>query len=360
MVAQRKIAVRVDASIAVGTGHFMRCLTLTKNLKRQGAQIRFVCRELPFHLQTMLLENGIEYKPLCGGEEVVTGDLAHSHWLPVGQEADMRSTIDALADHCWDWLIVDHYALDLRWESAMRLIAKRIMVIDDIADRQHDCDLLLDQNYYADMQLRYESKTSDHCRLLLGPRYALLREEFRELRKRVLPRTGHVKRILVFFGGVDADNYTGLAVHALSELGVCGIQVDVVIGEQHPFREIIEASCAAEGYLCHVQTNRMAELMAAADIAIGAAGSASWERCCLGVPALLIALADNQVEIAKELDSVGGCIYLGSKEVATILITQRIIANLFNMHEQLERVSKCAFSMVDGLGVDRVCQELEY
>lgn len=181
-----------------------------------------------------------------------------------------------MSDRSWDWLVVDHYALDARWESALRASTKQIMVIDDIADRQHDCDVLLDQNFYADMQKRYTGKVSAHCQLLLGPRYALLRDEFRKLREQVKPRNGTVKKILVFFGGVDADNYTGRAIEALAEIGIEGLYVDVVIGAQHSCREQIKSVCAQHGFICHVQTDKMAELMAAADLAIGAGGSATY------------------------------------------------------------------------------------
>ncbi|MDP2759423.1 MAG: UDP-2,4-diacetamido-2,4,6-trideoxy-beta-L-altropyranose hydrolase [Sideroxyarcus sp.] len=355
------VAIRADATSRIGTGHFMRCLTLADALRQRGARIRFVSRDLPAHLCDMLKARGMELMPLSSNvAEDTSGDLAHSEWLGTSQAQDARDTALALSEGTWDWLVVDHYALDARWEALLRGSARQIMVIDDIADRQHDCDVLLDQNYYADMQTRYAGKVPEHCRLLLGPRYALLREEFRKLREHVKPRTGEVRRILVFFGGVDAYNYTGLAIEALAGLGIEGISVDVVIGAQHPRRSDIEIICATLGYVCHVQTSRMAELMAAADLAIGAGGSASWERCCLGVPALLVALAENQIDIAKALDSIGACIYLGTKEVTDSITLQRAIANLLDTHDQLEVVSQRAFSLVDGMGVEKVCQELGY
>lgn len=354
------ITFRTDASSQIGTGHFMRCLTLADALKQRGARIRFVSRHMPEYLRDMLAAKGHEFMLLNSSpSEAISDGLSHAHWLGTSQHADAQDTIKALSDQIWDWLIVDHYALDARWESALRLTARQIMVIDDIADRQHDCDVLLDQNYYQNMQMRYDGKVPTHCQLLLGPRYALLRGEFKKLREQVKPRTGLVKKILVFFGGVDAGNYTGLTIQALDGHINEGMQVDVVIGAQHPYRAQIEAMCATQGYLCHVQTPRMAELMAAADLAIGAGGSATWERCCLGLPALLVALADNQVDIAKALDSIGACIYLGTKEAANTLTIQRAITNLSDMHDQLETISQRAFSLVDGIGVGRVCQELD-
>jgi len=198
------VAFRVDATSQIGTGHFMRCLTLADALRQRGAWIRFVSRGLPDHLQDMLTARDMGFAPL---NDAVTAqapdDLAHSNWLGTSQVQDAGDSAEALADREWDWLIVDHYALDARWESAMRDSAGKIMAIDDLADRKHDCDVLLDQNYYRDMQTRYGGKVPEHCRVLLGPRYALLREEFRELRAQVKPRTGEVKRILMFFGGVD-------------------------------------------------------------------------------------------------------------------------------------------------------------
>lgn len=353
------IAFRTDAGKQIGTGHFMRCLTLADALKKQGACIRFVSRGLPSYLCDMLKDKGIEFAPLDDPPSPCAFDeLAHAHWLGTSQAQDVRETLEALSDQVWDWLIVDHYALDSRWERAMRSVCKKIMVIDDIADRKHDCDVLLDQNFYSDMQTRYADKVPADCQLLLGPRYALLRDEFRKLRKQVQPRTGPVKRILVFFGGVDLDNLTGQAIKAFAQLNVDGLQVDVVIGTKHPARSEIETNCTKHGFKCHVQTDRMAELMAAADLAIGAGGSASWERCCLGLPALLVALADNQIDIAKALDLSGACIYLGAFETVNSSLIQHKVAELLNASDQVEMISRHGFSLVDGQGIDRVCKGL--
>ena len=357
-MALMKIAFRTDASAEIGTGHFMRCLTLADELKKQSAQILFISRNLPTHLSDMLTKKGMEYIPLgTDNKQESIDELAHADWLGTSQAYDAQITIQALANQSWDWIVVDHYALDERWENAVRENCKKLMVIDDLADRQHDCDVLLDQNYYTDMQMRYIGKVPNHCQLLLGPRYALLREEFRRLRKQFKRHTGEVKRILVFFGGVDPDNYTSLAIQALAELKITQ-QVDVVIGAQHPDCEQIQQSCIAHGYSCHVQTPLMAELMAAADLAIGAGGSASWERCCLGLPALLLAMADNQIKIAKALDSINACFYVGDKSTVSLITIQISIRKLLDTPNQVRILSQQAFSLVDGDGSSRVCKEL--
>jgi UDP-2,4-diacetamido-2,4,6-trideoxy-beta-L-altropyranose hydrolase len=344
----------------MGTGHFMRCLTLADVLQLRGARVLFLSRALPVYLCDMLAAKGMEVDVF--ESDVLSGiprDLSHSHWLESSQEQDAADSILALSGQHWDWLVVDHYALDVRWEAQLRVSAGKIMVIDDLADRVHDCDVLLDQNFYADMQTRYIGKVPENCQLLLGPRYALLRDEFRKMRYLVKPRTGVVERILVFFGGVDADNYTRLAISALTELAIKNIHVDVVVGAQHPNRLEIEGVCAAQGYDCHVQTTRMAELMAAADLAIGAGGSATWERCCMGLPALLVAMADNQIDIAKSLDLLGACIYMGAFEEITISSMSNAIADLLSTKGQLSMISGCASSLVDGMGVVRICQCME-
>jgi UDP-2,4-diacetamido-2,4,6-trideoxy-beta-L-altropyranose hydrolase len=351
------IAFRVDASNQIGTGHFMRCLTLADELKKQGVHIRFISRNLPPHLTEMLSEKGVEYTPLStDATQEPIEELAHSNWLLTSQRLDAQVTIQALADRTWDWIIVDHYALDERWEMAVHKSCKKLMVIDDLADRQHDCDVLLDQNYYADMQTRYVSKVPTHCQLLLGPRYALLREEFRRLRQQVKPRTGKVKRILVFFGGVDPDNYTSLAIQALTELKIT-LQVDVVIGAQHPNREQIQLACMAHGYTCHVQTSRMAELMAEADLAVGGGGTAAWERCCLGLPAVSICVAENQHKLISD-GAAAGFLYAPISGRDLLEVIRDHVRSLLENPSLIKLISDVGMKLVNGKGSSRVANAM--
>ncbi len=350
-----KVAFRVDASAQIGTGHFMRCLTLADALQKGDAKIRFVSRHLPEYLRDMLTAKGHEFVSvgaIPSGE--VADESAYAHWLGVSQGQDATNTRHALSGAIWDWLVVDHYALDARWETALRNKTKRILVIDDIAERRHDCDVLLDQNFHPEMSARYAGKVPVRCRLLLGPDYALLRDEFRVLRGNVKPRIGPVKRVLVFFGGVDKDNCTGSAIDALASIRGQKWYVDVVIGAQHPLREQIRSACADHAFACHVQTDRMATLMAAADLAIGAGGSASWERCCLGLPSLIVSLADNQVSIAQAIDYLGAGVYIGPSQDVDAAVLCRAICNVVECEGALAALSKASYSRVDGLGVDRL------
>lgn len=352
------IAFRTDATHQIGTGHFMRCLTLADELKKQGAKIRFISRNLSDHLCDMLTARGMELVSLENTASASPiDDLAYSAWLGISQAQDAQDTIQALSGQSCDWLIVDHYALDSRWESRLRQTARKILAIDDIADRQHDCDVLLDQNYYADMNTRYAGKVPKHCLLMLGPRYALLREEFRQFREQIEPRRGSVQRILVFFGGVDADNYTGRAIQSLIDIGVSDIHVDVVIGAQHPCRETIKDVCLGHNFTCHVQTNRMAELMAAADLSIGAGGSATWERCCLGLPAITICTADNQRDQIADTASEG-LVYAPDLKYEFDLVIEHHVRSLMENSYLRQLISRNAMQALDGRGALRVMSSM--
>jgi UDP-2,4-diacetamido-2,4,6-trideoxy-beta-L-altropyranose hydrolase len=291
----------------------MRCLTLAEALKQRGALIHFVSRHLPEHLRDMLAAKGHEFMLLSSrpNKEAIDG-LSHAHWLGTSQHADAQASIQALSDQTWDWLVVDHYALDFRWESALRPSVGRIMVIDDLADRVHDCDLLLDQNYYRDLDRRYHGLVPEQCVTLLGPAYVLLRPEFADARQRLRLRDGSVRRILVFFGGSDPANQTQMAIKALQLLDRPDIEVDVVVGAANPNRNAIQAMCdQLPNVAFHCQVSNMAELILNADLGIGAGGATMWERCCLGLPAITVVSAANQERATEDVAGIGAIEYLG-------------------------------------------------
>jgi RimJ/RimL family protein N-acetyltransferase len=194
---------------------------------------------------------------------------------------------------------------------------------------------------------------------LLGPRYALLRDEFRVLHEQIKPRSGGVKRILVFFGGVDANNYTGIAIAALSNVDIPELHVDVVIGVQHPQREQIKDVCAQYGFICHVQTDKMAELMSKADLAIGAGGAATWERCCLGLPALVFCTADNQKAQVADAANVGLLYAPLASDTDFEFLIQRHVVTLSENRPLLRLFSKLAMLEVDGCGLQRVIDAID-
>lgn len=352
-----RIVFRTDANLVIGTGHFVRCLTLADELRRSGAHIFFVARDLPWHLQQMLSEYSICYRALPKIETAHnTDELPHATWLQTSQAHDAEQTLAALGAGSWDWLVVDHYALDHRFETPLRAIAQRVLVIDDLADRVHDCDVLLDQNFYYDQQQRYLGRVPAHCRLLLGPSFALLRPEFKATRQQLQARTGDVHNILVFFGGVDADNRTGQVLDVLINLNL-DIQVNVVIGQQHPQKEKIEQQCAQHHFKCHVQTNQMAMLMAQADLAIGAGGTSVWEKSSLGLPSVCIATADNQVQQLNDLQLAGLVLGPTRQEDLCAFLTS-FLQNLGAESKLLQMQSQRGMALVDGKGAVRVATAL--
>lgn len=349
-------AIRVDASRLIGLGHSMRCLTLADALRAAGVRTTFVSRHMPDFMVARIQERGHRCVLLPAPVEPIHDDRMYTRWLGVSQRRDAEETIAALGSDRFDWLIVDHYALDREWHAIARAGAAHIMAIDDLADRVHDCDLLLDQNIDDGTQSRYLGKIPPGARVLLGPRFALLRDEFRIARKGMQPRTGEVRRILVFFGGIDGDDYTSVALEGLIELRQSGLAVDVVIGDAHPNRLHIQSLCNVHGFDLHVQCEQMADLMAKADLAIGAGGSATWERCCVGLPSLVVAVAENQQALLRSA-ATAGLIWapsISKDPSAFALHTKALHGNPL----WLRTMSARAMEVIDGRGTERVIRAM--
>jgi UDP-2,4-diacetamido-2,4,6-trideoxy-beta-L-altropyranose hydrolase len=334
-------------------------MTLASGLAGHGAQCCFICRKISDSLAALLANAGFELRRLQAGTSELSSisDAINDKWLVVSQAEDARQTILAFEGEQCDWLIVDHYALDFNWESKLRASASHILTIDDLADRRHDCDILLDQNLYSNPRSRYYEKVPNGCRLLLGPRYALLREQFLRARQRVCARSGAVRKVMVFYGGVDLTNRTGFAIEELSQVDISGAEVDVVIGADHPNRTEIETTCGVRGFALHVQTNRMADLMAAADLGIGAGGSATWERCCLGLPTVVSAVASNQEKLVRDCALAGVLYPVDLDGVQCRRLATHLKAFIDNPLLR-EAISLRGMEVVDGNGTRRVMRAM--
>lgn len=352
-----KIVFRTDASSTIGTGHVVRCLTLANALHGQGVEVSFICREHDGHLCELIAKNSYTVNRLparCTGFKV-DNTSAYASWLGAECKVDASQTkavIEAMGEKP-DWLIVDHYAIDCQWEGVLRATVQRIMVIDDLADRQHDCDLLLDQNLVAEMHTRYVGRTPAICGILLGPRYALLQSIYKEMHNHVLSRRGPIRRILIFFSGISNNNLTEQAIAAFLSLNRTDIDVDVVA--PYSQLEIIrEQVVTCQNVHLHCALPSLAPLIAKADIAIGASGSANWERLCLGLPTLVVSLAENQRSIAEELDRQGLIRYLGHVDTVDSIIIAHGLEDLIQKGLDENWSVRCA-AEVDGMGANRVC-----
>ncbi len=356
------VAFRADASRTIGHGHIMRCLTLASALRQHGAQAFFICREHDGHLCDLVEERGFVVSRLPSPTPwIQAGDApAHATWLASSWQEDAEQTrgaIETMGDKP-EWLVVDHYGIDQQWEGALRGSMGRIFVIDDLADRCHDCDLLLDQNLVADMHDRYADKVPRACGMLLGPKYALLQPVYAELHDRVPPREGQIKRILIYFGGADNENLTGLALGAFLRLNRPDIEVDVIItGSGRHAAGIKEQTAGHDNIHIHVDLPTLAHLMAKADLAIGAGGATSWERLCLGLPSLVITLAENQKPVADELHRLDLVDWLGHKdqvEAGQIGISIRHLTN-----ENLDGIwSRRCKKVLNGRGIDSIIDKM--
>lgn len=356
------IVFRADASTIIGTGHVMRCLTLAQELQAQGHQVSFICREYPGNLINFIQQKKIAVHVLPFAEAEAYANQAFSNdyqkWLWLPQAQDAQEVTQALAARPVDWLVVDHYALDINWESQLRKLTKKIMAIDDLANRTHDCDLLLDQNYYVNFFQRYDQLVPANCKKLLGPKYALLRAEFfaiKAKRKALHKVNLHtIKRILVCLGGTDFPNMTQKVLeNLLSWSQVKQYEFDVVVGIANPHRQSIQQFCQQYDFFhYHCQPSYYNELLINADLAIAAGGSSTYERCLILLPSMVFAIAENQVKLAEDLATLGVHVYVGlDPNIAYFEVLTQLEKNLAHYVEKMEQ-------LVDGNGLQRVSAEL--
>lgn len=326
------VVFRVDSSIYMGIGHLMRCLSLAGELRAKDILVKFICSNLPGNQAGILEKNGYTV-----------------HLLPYNaSQTEVQQTINTVEQEVCkvDWIIIDHYAIDEPWEKQLRPYIKRIMVIDDLANRRHDCDLLLDQNYYDNMKSRYEGLVSNHCRKLLGPKYALLRPEFLWERKNLRTRDGLIRRILIFYGGTDPGNETEKALKAIRKLNLPGVAIDVVVGSTNPNRVRIGELCSSiPGVSFYCQVDNMAQLTANADLALCAGGSATHERCMLGLPSIVTIIADNQLETTAVLDKAGAVRSIGLSRDVTVKKIADAVAEAIANPEAVRDIGKRALQL---------------
>lgn len=365
MSDNKKLAIiRVDSSFNIGTGHVMRCLTLAESLRQRDVEVQFICRQHPGNLVDLLQEKDFQVHLLSlPSNNKLQYEDEYLAWLAVSQEQDAEETLAILEKlPKVDWLVVDHYALDKTWEQLLRSRVSKILVIDDLANRQHDCDLLLDQTFMRKKE-NYKKWVASNCRLLLGSDYTIIPLQFACARSVALQRREikhPLKNILVSMGGSDPSNSTQFVINSIVESNL-DLNVDVVLGpcalHRDSVKQFVENNSLST---IHIYDNvaNFSEMMATADLAIGAAGTTAWERCCLGLPTIMIATAENQLTIAKELSHVGAVKYLGTEKQVTEEQLLAAIEELINNPTAYKTMSDIAATICDGYGVRRVLAEL--
>ncbi|MET4560724.1 UDP-2,4-diacetamido-2,4,6-trideoxy-beta-L-altropyranose hydrolase [Lysinibacillus parviboronicapiens] len=310
------IVIRTDASFKIGSGHVMRCLTIATELRKKGHEVFFWMKELPGDMRVFVQSKGF----------VVITEMTK-------------------ADIC----IIDHYDIDREWERKIRPFVKKIVVIDDLANRIHDCDLLLDQNVVPNYEHRYDDLVPAHCVKLLGPRYLIMREEFIRERKSLPNKMGGVNRILIFMGGSDPTSETLKVLTALTQHQIFQC-VDVVVGNSNPHKTKIKDICMKEGYLFHCQIDYLASLMAKADFSIGAGGSATWERCFVGLPSSSSIVAENQRISTETAEELGVIWNLGWHEQVTADTYKDLLWSLKGKKELLINMRNAGLKLTEQSG----------
>ncbi len=358
------ICIRTDASFNIGTGHLMRCLTLAQYLQKEGAEVYFICRDHPGIEYNAIIEKGFELILLeysTSGAANVDHEDQYKRWLAYPPEVDRDQTLAAIAqlEKPIDLLIIDHYGLDTNWERELRRAADKIMVIDDLANRRHDCDILLDRNCHINMESRYNGLIPDTCLKLLGPKYAMLREEFSQARETLRERSGDIKNLIIFYGETDPTGETLKALNAIDSVGEDRFRVRVIAGRNNPLFDEISDYCKDREYTEHIErTDRMAELLAEADLALGSGGNMTWERCALALPSLITAIVENQEPVSRLAETYGFGIYMRrADDVTEEKIAEKLKMLLANP-VVVRDISKRAGDLVDARGTSRVVEAI--
>lgn len=322
-----KAIFRVNASKKIGGGHVSRCLTLADELKKQGVNCQFICNDTAAEIMpalkayTILPENTAPFKV--------------------------------------NLFIVDHYKLDASYENTWRPYSNKILVIDDLADRSHNCDYLLDQTY-GQTHETYAPFINEDCRLILGPEFSLLKPQFSEGRENSLKRrNGEINNILVSYGSVDIHNLCPLTINALNKIEK-PLTVNIICEADHPHLNNMKecANHSIHTINFHHNVTNMADYMSKADLALGAAGTTSWERCTLGLPAIVYQVAENQATILKNLHKQGCIFNLGLSELATSTLLKKQINSLIIRPKNLTIASINATKITDGNGALKVAKIL--
>ena len=366
-----RFLIRCDASLAIGSGHVMRCRNFARALQQRGIEVLFLCRERPGDLIALLAQEfGVLGLPALPDPEPclegLEGRDVYGAWLGCSQSQDAEDCLNAirLADiGLVNWLVVDHYSLDQSWERKICESLKatfaerpRLLVLDDLADRPHQADVLVDPNRLESSVCEaYQPHVPATCRLLLGPAYAPLDPLYAELQP-LAPQRRCLRRVLVFFGGVDQDNYTAVALQALSHPAVADLAVDVVLGTSAPHHPtVVKLVQQRPQTQLHSRLPSLAGLMLRADLAIGAAGTASWERAVLALPALVTPVADNQQQGAQALAVANAALLIDLKQPTDPVVEiLNAITTLIKQPERLQLLSAGARSLGDGRGLGRL------
>ena len=337
---KKNLFIRVDASPEIGIGHIMRCLTLAQELKNNFDKIIFLTRKDSGDFTETIMKNEFE---------VI--------FIPTNNDSDIIKNIVTTNSENKNFLLIDHYDVDSNFESSLKNIFEKIFVIDDLANRKHDCDLLIDQNYYRDLNHRYEKLIQNDTITLLGSKYAIIRPEFRNINKKTIKKNSQIKKILVSFGGSDPTNECKKALDALCSIENNQFEIVAIVGiYNNKFEQLKKLYEKYSNIKIYRHVNDLSQLMLNSDLFIGAGGTTTWERFYMGLPSIVTIISDDQKESIEFLSDMGHVINLGLAKNVTmktyIQTLQKPNSDLiYNMslHNQ---------KLVDGNGSNRIKRQI--
>lgn len=364
------IAIRTDASSAIGSGHLMRCLSLAVELRKTGSKIIFICASTERTWIELVCKMGFNCVKLHLSQN--SGITCHQNKLSTTSSAtedfqfdwrqDLKATKNILEDREIDGLVVDHYGIDWRWELEIRPHTRWIMAIDDLADRKHECDIVLDC-VYGRRPEDYQNLVPNGCRLLLGMKYALLRSEFSEWRSIALNRRKEVltvRNILVSLGGVDKTNLTGEVLEILKFINWnSDCRIEVIAGKGFMHKLSVENQLASFPVSTTFETgvNDMAKRIANSDFGIGAFGMSTWERFCLGLPSVNIVTEENQRHAITALNKQKYSGIMSKQSIGSKLV--QFVNQVVNDKMFYRECALWCSQSVDGKGLARVVKQIE-
>ena len=336
------VVFRVDASNKIGIGHVMRCQSLGLELRKKGVNVLFICRRDEGDCSSLLINNGFSIAFLTSNIE---------------ENEDADKTIKILKDFEPDWVILDHYALGILWEEKIKNLNTKLLVIDDLEDRPHKADFLLNQNFGYNKVELYKNLVSKPCKLILGPNYSLINNVYRKYNQLKINKYNKIPRVLISFGGADLDNLTCYIVKNLLIIFENKLILDVVIGINYQHRELLKKLYKNVNNInIHYNLPTIAPILINADIAFGGGGSTNWERMCIGVPSIVISQAKNQLPACKALAEHGLINYLGDYKNLDKNKLKHSVLNFLQDKNNLFRMSEMCKIQVDGLGSERLVE----
>ena len=354
--------IRSDSSHVMGSGHIMRCLTLAEGLRNFYTSIEFVCRSFPGNLHTLIQEKGfiVHLLPVVN-QNLQNKTDEYASWVGASQEQDASDTLEKLSDD-YELLVVDHYGIDYLWENMLRQKCRKILVIDDLANRQHDCDFLLDHNFYINASTRYLGLVPNKCQMLVGPQYALINVHvlkariWREQHYNMHQESPNSLKCLVFMGGMDIQNYTQPVVDKLISLEG-SLEITVILGQQNThINELQNRYLKYTNVKILIQPDNYYLLLAQTDFVVGAGGVSSLERFCIGVPAFVFQVADNQKEVCENLTLSKAAVFVGNIEHLESIENLKEIDRLSEL--ALYKMGSSGTQLVDGLGLEIILKNV--